>query len=153
MIKEAKILVRIIALWIIFLGSLYLTFVAVGNFTTNTITLVGGGYDFFSGYSYSNTTNCMTPPLYPSNSYDPLSKTELDKYQADQATYNKRTQELCEQDQQKQKESALKSEQSQEKQNRSNGRSATAREAILLVAGLAVMLLSMKEIRKIEQAQ
>ncbi len=151
MIKEAKVLVRIVALWIIFMGSLYMTFLAVGNFATATITMIGGGYDYYGGYISYSATNCMTPPLYPSNSYESLNKAELDKYQADQAGYNKRTQELCNQDLQKQKENALKSEQSQEKQNRSNGTSAVAREAILMVIGFVAISLSLKEIRKIEQ--
>ena len=158
MIKEARVLVRVVALWIIFVGSIYLTFFTVGNFVTTTFTLVSGGYNPYPSYS-NLSTNCMTPPMYPSTYPPPPNETDrtdelnkLNKYQADQEAYNKRTQELCEQDQQKQKEISLKSEQTQEKQNQSSSRSSVAREAILMAIGFGVLSISFREIRKIEQA-
>jgi len=150
MIKEAKALVRIIALWIIFLGSLYMTFLAVGNFVGTTVTLVNGGYDYYGGYS-NPSFNCMISPLYPTFQNETVNTAELSKYQVEQEAYSKRTQELCEQDQQTQKETALKSEQSQKNQNQASGRSAVAREAILMAIGFAVIFISLREIRKIEQ--
>jgi len=151
MIKEARVLVRVVALWIIFIGSIYLTFFTVGNFVTTTFTLVNVGNDPYATYN-NLYTNCLIYPSYPPFPNEETNTPQATKYQVDQEAYNKRTQELCEQDQQKQKETALKSEQAQEKQNQSSSRSAVAREAILMAIGFAVIFISLREIRKIEQA-
>jgi hypothetical protein len=157
MIKEPRLMVRLIALWVIFILVLLFTFWYFGTFVNSVVKMASGGYDSFYSYDSSSSTTCLQSPTYPttlpssSEEMDAKDKAVVDKYEKDLEQYNKNYSALCQADQEKQKAITDKEERVAEKQNRSFGISDIASNAALFLLGLVLLLLSMKEIKRVEQ--
>ncbi len=120
MIKESRLTIRLIALWVIVIASLVLVGWSLQNMTTAVIKSVNGGYEvntaqntnMMGGGYYSP---CIQPPMYPTlssgQSYPgaeaPIEQSEedkvaLDKYNQDYEKYTNKLEVDCRADLEKQ---------------------------------------------------
>lgn len=157
MIKENRLMVRLIALWIIFVASLGLSFWSVENLTMSVVKMANGGYQSPAmavgmGMGYGTTySSCLIPPTYPQypsmgmmpgdNSVDPVTMT---KYSKDLEKYNSDYAAACRADVDKQ-------EKTQTKQEKSLSSSDITVYSILSLLGIFSAVLSSMAIRKSEE--
>jgi hypothetical protein len=107
MIKENRIMVRLIALWVIFILSLMLIIWAVQPFAAsimNSDSMQGDMMGYGGGYyaPYSSLASCILPPAYPGSQgmfpgTEP-DKATLEQYNKDYQKYTQDYQEACAQD-------------------------------------------------------
>ncbi len=146
MIKE----IRLISLWIIFIGSLWFFSSYLQLFTTYAVKMVNGGYDVYYSTTGSYGTYCLQSPIYPQPTFSPgmeapptskEDKVAMDTYNKELENYNVEITQKC-------KEDLVKQQQSQEKQNKSSAMSDVISNGVLSLFSLIVAGLSFKAIRK-----
>ncbi len=160
MIKETRLMVRLIGLWIVLLGSLWLLIGSSQGLVTSITKAVNGGYETYYGSyggAYGGNAYCLQAPIYPTTQsgmgmgmgIPPLpteDKVVLDKYNEDYKKYNSEVEAKCKEDLEKQKKS-------QENQEKSSWMGDIASYSILVLLQLLMAVVSFVAIRKSEEAQ
>ena len=90
--KESRVLVRLIALWIIFMASLGLFIWSAGNLTFSAIKTKLKGYENYSA-AYNNY--CLQYPQAPNNYSISGDQAENDQFKKEMDQYNKEYQNAC----------------------------------------------------------
>ncbi len=160
MIKESRLIVRLVSLWVIFVATLVLTFLSLGHLTMSSMRMINGGYETSYGYfNYTgSSTMCLQSPSYPdlqssNEMMDIKDKEAMEKYNLEMEQYNKDYVEACKKDVQIQEAIQHKQEHSQRKVDRSMGVGDIAKYSTLTLLGLIALALSLREIKKTEQSQ
>ncbi len=106
--SEIRVVIRLVALWIIFGVALYYTFWSVAGLATSTAKAMNGGYETYYGSNSYGTYSayCLQAPLYPQTSggmmITPEDKAAWDKYNQEQEKYNQEIATKCQEDASKQ---------------------------------------------------
>ncbi len=155
--KEARLIVRLIALWVIFIASLGFAAYAGGRFVTASVQVINKGYE--PGYSYVSydSSSCLQMPNTPTLSDMQTGQTAEDKaltakYNQDLEKYNSEYRALCEADRQKEEEAGKEEKAGHVNQQRSVAIGDMAAYFILSVLGVAAMHMSFKKIKASEKA-
>lgn len=153
MINEPRLIIRLIALWIIFVGSLGFFAWALPKLSMAVAKTINHGYDTYYGYYPSSYNNyCLQSPVYPQS---PLDSTDLkvsEKYNQELQKYNEEYTAACKKDLVKSQEAEEKQEQSQKDQNKAAAAGDLATYGALSLLSLAAAYISFKMIKKSEQA-
>ena len=158
MTKESRIIVRLIATWIIFGASLVLTFWAIQNLTMSVVKLANGGYQVSvtmdkggmgPGYGYTSYTSCLMSPMYPSPMGIGAPEADIEpaamaKYNSEMAKYNSDYAAACRADVDRQQKT-------QSLQEKSASSSDITVYSIMLLLGIFAAILSIMVIRKSEE--
>ncbi|MSU54856.1 MAG: hypothetical protein EXS48_03445 [Candidatus Staskawiczbacteria bacterium] len=158
MTKESRMMVRLVALWIVFIFSLGLAFWSVQHLTMAIVKTKLGGYETYysnaGSYAGGYNSYCLQQPAYPSLSspvgmgMPPLAKEDqdaMDKYNKEMEKYNKEVSTLCKEDLEKQKNY-------QEAQDKSASVSDMATYSILSLFSICVAIITLMVIKRDEQA-
>jgi hypothetical protein len=156
MTKETRLIVRLIALWILFIASLWFLFWSIQNFTMSVVKTNTGGYQqYYTSYgagSYGGGGYCLQMPSYPSLSSSMMmgaapskdDEAKMDKYNQDLQKYNNDWVVAC-------KEDLAKQEKSKEAQEASNSSTDIVVYSVLSLASLFAASLSLLAIRQTEK--
>ena len=150
MTKEPRIIVRLVALWIIFIASVALVFCSGQQFAIALVKIASGSYDdkgCASGYCPPpmTFTSCILPPPYPmqpqmgESSMMPQDPGAMDKYNQDYQRYAESYQKACQQDVARQQGS-----------QKNSSITEMAGYAVLLLAGIVAAMVSLMAIKKAE---
>lgn len=161
MAKESRIIVRLIALWIIFLFSLGLAFWSVQHLTMAIVKTKLGGYETYysnsGSYGGGYGTYCLQQPAFPSLSSSsmgmgmgmaPLAKEDqdaMDEYNKEMEKYNAQVSVKCKADLEKQ-------ENYQRTQDKSSSVTDMATYSILSLFSVYVAIITLMVIKRDEQA-
>ena len=149
MTKEPRIIVRLIALWIIFIASVTVVFCGGQHFAVSLVKIASGNYgntECPAGMGYCppppTFTSCIMPPTYPymgDPAAQPVDSGTMSKYNQDYQEYNKAYQKACEQDITRQQGS-----------QKNSSITEMAGYAVLLLAGIVAAMVSLMAIKKAE---
>jgi len=134
MTKEPRIIVRLIALWIIFIASVTVVFCGGQHFAVSLVKIASPPPPTF--------TSCIMPPTYPymgDPAAQPVDSGTMSKYNQDYQEYNKAYQKACEQDITRQQGS-----------QKNSSITEMAGYAVLLLAGIVAAMVSLMAIKKAE---
>ncbi len=149
--KEGRVLVRLISLWVIFVLSLVFSAWSVGYLVSSTVTVATKGYSVSYNYdSYNDEASCIQAPDYPSDS-SVGDKASMDKYTQDNAAYKAEYRSKCEAGLAEQKAGYDKEETTQENKDRSDAIGHMISDLIMSIFGIVAAFTSCKEIKKGEQ--
>ncbi len=150
MIKEIRLIVRLVALWILFIASLWFLYYSVQSLTVSIVKTVNGGYENYYGNSYGNY--CLQYPVQPQCStcstpeQSKEDKISIDKYNKDLQEYNNDLKVRCMAD-------LAKQEKSQENQVKSSSIGDITSYSILSFLSIVSAIISLLAIRKTEESQ
>lgn len=141
MIKESRLVVRLISLWIIFIASLVLLFWAGQNLAVSAVKTVYGGYENYQQNAYGNY--CLQYPAMPPQDMmgQPETKAQNEKYTKELEKYNADFVAACKVDQAKQESAKAKQEESASIGN-------IAAFTLLTLGALIALAVSLKAIKK-----
>ncbi len=150
MTKEVRLIIRLIALWIVFLTSLSLIVWSVQNLALSVVKNNFGGYENYNFLGAGYNTYCIIQVTYPtfSNGMAPLSpedKVLSDKYSKDLENYNNEVAVACKAD-------LAKQEKSQENQEKSASVGDITMYSVASLIAIFSALISLIVIKKSEEA-
>ncbi len=147
MIKEIRLIVRLVALWILFIASLGFLYYSVQSLTISIVKTANGGYEnYYASGSYGNY--CLQYPVQPQccQGESKEDKIAIDKYNKDLQKYNNDLEVKCMAD-------LAKQEKSQENQVKSSSIGDITSYSILSFLSIVTVIISLLAIRKTEESQ